>query len=186
MAQGTVIVFRPETFHLPPGPYRTGTMLAETMLLEGTLDLDDPQTYRTYFERYYARINRDEPRVQEVRRALNYPEVARRFRLLQEESTPVVVSYHPPDQPLRLPDLLTRLRQHPEQRRLFFRQVQPYLVNLRASEKAWAQEKGYLEPIVAGLLLWTGPYDSLYGIQTDQEGDLPLHHSVLSHKQQRK
>lgn len=163
LARGTVVVFDPLEGTLPPGSYRTGTMLTQALLKQGLIDHSDPATYQHYYERYYALVDRDEPRVQEVRRQFDYPSVAERFQII-EENTPVVVRYGHSSNPTHVAHLLSRLQQEPTQRRSLLRQLQQYMVTLRSKEIDWARTHDCLEEIAPGLLLWTGIYDPLYGL----------------------
>ena len=161
---GTVIVFDPVDGSLPPGPYRTGTGITRMLLKEGIVDSADLTVYQRYFEQYYRSINRDEPQVQEVRRSLDYPEVARRFRMIQQEMTPVVVPYQHPEKPTQFADLLQAFQLQQGQTRDLMRQLQPYMVSVRANdlEKALAQRR--VEEIMPGVYRWLEPYHPVFGL----------------------
>lgn len=166
LSSGEVIVFDPAEGSLPPGPYRTGTMLTRTLLQQSVIDLADPQTYQQYFTRYYGLVNRDEPRVQAARRMFDYPEVAARFRMLADDTFSVIVLYSSVVQ-----GLVDALRHDPIRRRMLFRQLQPYIVTLRASEKKQAEQQGHIEEVVPGILIWAGDYDPMYGVALLQDGE---------------
>ena len=160
LSRGTVLIFDPLEGTLPPGPYRTGTMLTQALLRQGLLDHADPATYQQYFERYYALIDRDALRVQEVRRCFDYPTIAERFHLIEEETTSVVVRYQHPAHPTTIDDLLHAFQEEPTRRRSLLRQLQSYMVTLRSKELTWAQEHSLIEEIAPGLLVWKDHYDS--------------------------
>jgi len=93
---GRVIVFRPETGKLPPGEYVSGTQITEGLLKYAAPDaLFDPALYRTYFERLFPITELDKEKIQEHRSHCDFPEVAKRFRLIEEETVPAVVRYEP-------------------------------------------------------------------------------------------
>lgn len=164
---GRVIVFDPQEGSIPPGSYRTGTMLTQALLRQGVLDLTDTGTYQRYFERYYALVDRDEPRVQAARSHLNYPEVAARFQMI-EESQSVIVSYQDSARPTHLADLLQRLEQQPTERRFLLRSLQPYMVTLRPSVFKRAQESKLVQELLPGVWLWKGTYDVVYGVMLNE------------------
>lgn len=163
---GTVIVFDPIEGSLPPGPYRTGTGITRMLLTEGSIDSADLALYRRYFEQYYRSVSRDEPGVQAARRILDYPEVALRFQMIQEETVPVIVPYSHPEKPTQLADLLQALQLQQGQPREIVRQLQPYVVALRmkAVEKAAAHQ--LVTELLPGLWSWlrVETYDPVYGL----------------------
>jgi CRISPR-associated endonuclease/helicase Cas3 len=164
LQQGTVIIFEPKEGSLPPGPYRIGTATTKGFLAEGPLDSTDLSLYRRYFERYYRRVNRDEPQVQAVRRLLDYPAIASRFRMIQEETFPVVVPYQHPEKPTEQADLLCELQQRQSSPREILRRLQPYMVNVRAHHLTRLCDLKLVEEILPGLMVWQGTYDDLYGL----------------------
>jgi hypothetical protein len=104
--------------------------------------------------------------VQEARHALDYPLVSTRFRFIEEETCSVVVPYEHPDQPGEVEHLLQREPQYPRE---FFRQLQPYLIQMRASVFAQAQRTKRIEEVFPGVWLWTDRYDPSYGVVFGEE-----------------
>jgi CRISPR-associated endonuclease/helicase Cas3 len=164
-------VFDPAEGSLPPGPYRTGTGITKALLKDGSVDSADLAIYQRYFEQYYRSTSRDEPQVQEVRRILDYPEVAARFHMIQEETTPIIVPYSHPEKPTQFADLLQALQNQQGQVRDILRQLQPYMVSVRSKdlEKALAQE--LVVEIMPGVYQWVRLYDPVYGIVIDRQGN---------------
>ena len=93
LASGRVVVFWPAEGKVPPGAYRTGTDTAMSLLSRPQVDLHDPTLYRTYFELLYQAVETDAKGIQNLRQALDYPEVAQRFRLIEDDTAAVVVRY---------------------------------------------------------------------------------------------
>ncbi len=164
---GEVIIFAPAAGNLPPGPYRTATEVTQGLLQGGTLDLHHPDLYQAYFARYYRQVDRDEPRVQEARRRLDYPAVAERFHLIGDETASVVVHYDASDKPGAVDSLLSTLQHQPARSRECLRRLQPYIVGLRPRELTQAQKRGLATEIIPGLWEWRGNYDNLRGIILD-------------------
>ena len=123
--------------------------------------MDDPSTVREYFRRWYEGITPDSRRIQDLRRAFDFPEVARRFRLIADDTVDVVVAYGISED--ELDALLARLRGS-SSRRLMYRRLQPLIVSLRRWDYDEALRRDLVVPIVEGLGRWVGRYDELRGL----------------------
>jgi len=114
------------------------------MLNRPGVDLHSPGIYENYFRQLYQTVNTDKHRINELRQRLDFPEVAARFKLIEDDSVPLVVRY--PKKDSKVNELLRRL-QAPgallggEARRLL-RQFQPYLVNVRRRVLSQYQQQG--------------------------------------------
>lgn len=90
---GELRVFLPEDEKYPTDAYRKAAQVALNMYRQGGLNLDDPSTFR----RFYEWLWRYEPTdLEELREAItrqDYPEVARLYRLIPKDSVNVVVPY---------------------------------------------------------------------------------------------
>jgi CRISPR-associated endonuclease/helicase Cas3 len=162
---GRVVIFRPEDGHLPPGAYRVGTDNAMSLLNQSQCDLHNPSLYQIYFERLYQGLELDAKNIQALRQALDYPEVARRFRLIDDETEAVVVHYT--SQAGRRQDLkglLGMIREQKDVPRWAIRRLQPYLVNVRTRLIPEYHKEGFLYEIAPGLWEWLGSYDYLRGL----------------------
>ncbi|MDI3338967.1 MAG: CRISPR-associated helicase Cas3' [Sphaerobacter sp.] len=162
---GRVVVFVPQDEVPPPGAYRTATDTTRGLLADPAFDFHDPAVYETYFRRYYQGITPDAKHVQAARRSLNYPDVASRFRLIDDgDAVPVVVRYRSRRDGRSAEDLLAELRRAPEDARRLWRQLQPYVVNLRARMLETARRDGLVVEVAPGLWEWTGDYDDRLGL----------------------
>jgi CRISPR-associated endonuclease/helicase Cas3 len=148
---GRVIVFVPEDGHTPKGSYQVGTDIATRLLKDGQADLHDPTLYQRYFQEYYSLPYRDHYGIQELREHLNYPEVAQKFRLIDDNSTPVIVTYEPAAEKIR--KLLDRLRGKNPHRDVL-RALQPYAVNLPKHEFEQAKKNSLVSEIVPDVWMW--------------------------------
>jgi CRISPR-associated endonuclease/helicase Cas3 len=155
-----VVVFAASAGSLPPGEYRTSTHLARNTLRRG-IDLHDPRVWDPYFRRLYQVVDTDANRVQPLRRQFDYPEVATRFRLIDDGQQDVIVAYDN-----RARTLIARIRAEGELRRGDLRRLQPYAVGLypRDFDRCAADS----EEIAEGVWVWNGQYDQKKGVIIDQ------------------
>ncbi|MCS6805827.1 MAG: CRISPR-associated helicase Cas3' [Acidobacteriota bacterium] len=159
---GRVVVFWPAEGGTPPGTYRTGMDTALSLLCDPMADLDDPNLYRTYFERLYQAVSLDKKGIQNLRQALDYPEVAQRFRLIEDDTAPVIV--RPEKYRHEVDNLLHTLQGEAEVPRWVLRRLQPYIVNVRSRLIPEYFKEGFLQEITSGLWEWLGRYDNVRGL----------------------
>jgi CRISPR-associated endonuclease/helicase Cas3 len=170
LAGGRVIVFRPAEGGMPPGSYRSASELAAAVLKDPQApDLHTPDIFATYYARLYRGTDTDACRIQDRRANLDYPETARLFRIIADDSVPVIVRYRDPARDATEVEELIAAARRPETRtRALFRALQPYLVSLRSSAYAAAVRDGVVEELIpAALGVWHGVYDSVSGIAGD-------------------
>jgi len=156
-SRGRVVIFEPAGGHAPVGPYRVGMEKAKLLLHLHPIDtLHDPEIYREYFRRLFDNVNTDYKQIQGYREVLNFPEVAERFRLIDQDTVTAVVPYG---------DALERLAEWQGQpNRRAWQRLQPYLVSLYRHDVARFEEEGWVIPISEELYRWEGQYDRTRGI----------------------
>lgn len=168
--KGKVVVFRPAEGSMPPGEeYRSGTDEARMMLEREDFDLHDPNVFREYFRLLYGDVSLDAKGIQDLRKQLDYPEVASRFRLIEGVSVPVIVRYDGPDQEQ------DKARDKTIERIRYtglwagdHRRLQPYVVSL--FEQEFERNRDWTEEIADGVYLWNGDYDAgLRGIKLEKD-----------------
>lgn len=144
----------------PPAEYRIGTQISRDLLRSGA----DPlarQTLAEYYERFIdaTRSQLDHHDIQKLRSVGNFPEVARRYQLIVDDTVDVLVPYAGFD-----PATLV-LPGDPTQRRMRLRRLQPFFVALRQRAFARAREDGTVTEIGdTDVWRWTGTYDPVYGL----------------------
>ncbi len=170
-AAGRVVVFAPEEEHQPPGAYRIGTDVTKIVLraAAGDPDLDDPVTYTNYFRSYYGGNDLDRAQVQQARQAFDYPEVAHRYRLIDDDAASVVMRYRGGadgghNGAANVDALLAALRARPERSRGLMRQLQPYIIGVRQRLLDRYVREGLALEVLPGLWEWHGKYDEVRGI----------------------
>lgn len=161
---GRVVVFRPEEGREPRGEYASGRALTERFLRQADFHLHDPGVFRDYFEMMYQAVDTDGKDVQEARLALDYPEVAARYRLIDDSTVPVIVEYEEKDEwrERNRRRLFERIRRERMVRPGDHRRLQPYTVGL--FERDFDERKWAMSEISEGIWMWTGEYDSVRGI----------------------
>ncbi len=160
---GEVIVFQPSQGKMPPGEYET--MVAETRLLlqEADLDFHDPELYRRYFLTLYGSkgsVETDKPGIQKLRQEMDFPEVAKQFRMIQQDTRPVLVCYEPKQ---ILFEQISQAARAGHMTRELWRKAQPLLINLYTRDIEAQKKAGHLQDTIPSspdtLYLWIGEYD---------------------------
>lgn len=171
LAKGQTIVFQAGKGSLPRGTYRTATGRTVEMLSDGRNDLDDPDVVAEYFRRLYQDVDTDARQVQEGRKAFDYPEVAKRFKMIDDDTVSAVVTreeaFKAADQPeewLKVLNAVAALRKGNKSARQLLRQVQPWSVSLYRREALEKERAGLLDEIMPGLYEWRGAYNVVTGI----------------------
>lgn len=155
--KGRVVIFEPVEGRMPKGEYRAGFGLADFLLGQNNPEaLHKPALHEEYFRRLYTEQDRDKYKVQPYRKALNYPETVRLFRLISEDTVLVAIDYGQGRD--RLGDWRTRPS------RATWRRLQPFVVSLLRREANRLLADSWLEPVGEGLYRWLGKYDRIKGL----------------------
>jgi CRISPR-associated endonuclease/helicase Cas3 len=164
LGQGRLIVFQPEEHVLPPHAYRRGSEIATDMLRsQPELDLHVSEAFDRYFRALYNVSNLDEKQIQKLRANHLFKDVARQFKLIDQDTEPVIVRYG------QAGHLLNALEeQGPSKQR--FRELQPFTVSLY--QKFANQQQALIESGPYGLRVWNhNYYDSNVGLVTQLDVD---------------
>ena len=163
---GRVVVFASQDGKVPPGAYETGRDTArEVRALFPDSAADSLEVLRAYFERMAERIPADKHGIQSLRRSLDFPAVAEKFRMIDEDTCDVVVDYPEADRP-RIERLVAQLGTRERSPREVLRELQPHIVSLRRREYERLKAAGFVEEIttVRGVGRWRGRYEDVRGI----------------------
>lgn len=176
LSQGRVIIFQPAEGRVPPGDYRAGHDIARAMIARPGVDLHSPGIYESYFRQLYQAVNTDKHSINELRQRLDFPEVASRFKLIEDATVPLVVRYPRDGSPVDdlLPLLLAPGALLGGQARLILRRLQPYLVNVRRGLLIRYQQSGLVRELPLGLWEWLGDYHPVRGLHADALDPEPL------------
>lgn len=170
--RGRMVVFRPTEGGLPGATYRTATDITGAVLGGSPIDLDDPAVPRAYFERLFETVSTDREGIQKLRSAFEFPTVAEKFRMIDDDTESVAVTSYGSTAERRLvAEILDALRRGtPESRRLL-RRLQPYLVTVRRRDAERYRREGFISPVIDGVGEWMGKYDERQSglVAADQE-----------------
>jgi CRISPR-associated endonuclease/helicase Cas3 len=167
---GRVVVFRsqasvdePKKYFPPDAWYQNGRTTLEANFLKAGRPprIDAPEDIREYFMRLYRSGNLDQNGIQDHRRNLEFETVARAYRLIENDGSPVVIATWNEQQDT-IDALLDRVRRDPS--RMNFRRLIPFQVNLRRYELAKASDFVARLDERLDLLAWYGEYDSDLGL----------------------
>ena len=166
LSEGRAIVFKPsEASTSPFGSYRIATAETLAMLNAGRLDLDDPDMVADYFRRLYQDVDTDAKQVQEARKLFDYPKVASKFQMIDDDTVGAVITgYGEAGESDWVHDSISRLRAGSPDARQILRRIQPWTVPLYRSRVHGKQYNGLLVEIMPGLYEWLGSYDDTKGI----------------------
>jgi CRISPR-associated endonuclease/helicase Cas3 len=152
---GRVVIFQPSEGKVPQGEYQTAIDETIRLLNRANLNLHDPSIFEEYFQCLYQ-SGADIHQIQDLRKRLDFPEVAKKFRLISDDTTSVIIEY---DEKVR-----KRLRElnYRDINAGDYRFLQPYMVSLRNYE--FLQGKELCAEIAPGLYVWGGTYHPVKGI----------------------
>ena len=163
LEQGRVIVFRPEEGRGPRGSYATATSEAGIMLSGQECDLHSPEVFDRYFRRLWQDCNLDSQGILKLRERLNYQTVAERFRMISEDTVPVVVPYGDPGPGVTLRAVQAKGSANREE----WRKLQNLSVSIFRHSATQYEQDGLIKPVLDGLYEWTGIYNKHTGISAD-------------------
>jgi CRISPR-associated endonuclease/helicase Cas3 len=169
-------VFDPAEGALPQGAYRTATDLTRSMIRGGNLNPDDPATMTRYFRRLFATVTLDREGIESLRKVWNFSEVAKRFRMIDEDTEGVIVPYGDEAARDQVRAAINEVRSKSTRARFALRHIQPYVVAIRSGAAKSYRAKGWIEPIdpdgKLALGIWQGQYDEVRGLVADDDRSL--------------
>jgi CRISPR-associated endonuclease/helicase Cas3 len=163
MSMGEVFVFELEEGTLPPkgSEYAKATNKTRQILEQSqAADLHQSQIFNSYGNELYKLESADKHGIQAMRAEHYFESVADKFKLIDDDTYPVVIIYD-----YKVQELLNKI----EQRGLFssdYRELQPYTVSIRGFEFRKHQRSNSIEQPIVGVnfYIWKGNYDPIVGI----------------------
>lgn len=154
--------------------------ITEKLLGGAALDVDDPAIPARYFRLLFDTVATDREGIQKLRAQLNYPEVAKQFRMIDEDTEDVIVFYGSDAEQERVQRDIEQVRRTPAMARVILRRLRPFMVSLRSREAARCRQRGLIGELLPdalpGVGIWHGKYDPVRGLCGD---DLELEQLVV-------
>ena len=162
---GRVVIFQPESGSMPLGAYRSATQTAMSMLSAGPLDLDNPATVSEFFHRIFSIVDTDAKQIQKWQEALDYPEIAKNFRMIDDATIEVVIpQYGAPEEQQKVHEVLKQLSVGSPAARRLLREIRPWTLQIYESQAHSMDHSGLIAEIMPGIYEWRGGYDDVTGI----------------------
>lgn len=186
---GEVVVFRPEEGGLPPGAYRIATQITESMLAEGGVDPDDPESFRRYFKDLFGTVTLDAKGIGDLNGRQAFATIAEEFRMIEDDGETVLVDYRrsegkdsrdreeddwQSDEATNKESIFERLvgrleragagRGRPGQAQQLMREAQPWTVSMRGADLKRAADRGFAREVLPEFWIWTGNYHATRGL----------------------
>lgn len=164
--KGNVFVFTPQDGGNVQGSYATAQKISGQLLQQG-VDLDDPDIFTTYYRNLFQVTNKDSKNIEACRQRLDYPEVAARYRLIEEDTVPVIVDYG------EAFILIEQISQQGFATPAQYRRLQAVVVNIRHRKFETYQQEGLVREVLpaSALWQWRGVYDPLLGLNEAEMWD---------------
>ncbi len=176
MKAGIVIVFRPQDAGQPKDTaYKAALTATETHIGPGLNDPDDLHALESYYKLRYALqgsgVAGMGDQIDQLRRRLEFPQVADAFRMIENEfSQPVVVIRCEADRDMVEADIAALRAPYPAGPEPL-RRLQPHTASLPRHEARAALASGLAEPVLGDLLVWRGFYDPVRGLDPAEVED---------------
>jgi CRISPR-associated endonuclease/helicase Cas3 len=159
---GQVFVFELEEGSMPPkgSEYAKATGKTQQILQQAqSEDLHHPQIFTNYGNALYKLESADKDKIQDDRANCLFETVASKFKLIDDDTYPVVVNFN---------DEVEKLLNQIKRRGLFtsdYQKLQPYTISIRNFEFR-KHHKTSIEQPIAGVefYIWTGTYDPIKGL----------------------
>lgn len=163
LEKGRVVIFEPADGRMPRGSYKLGFEKARLLLEDrDPQELHRPELHREYFHRLHSDADdKKASQIQQARHDLDFPSVAKEYRLIKDNTVPVVVDY---EQGF---ERLNEWRRSPNREK--WRQLQPYVVSLYEYEAQGFLSDGWMDQVTekGNLYRWLGEYNDLLGIRAN-------------------
>lgn len=155
---GKFVVFSAEKQSWPDRTYREAAQITLRMLERESVSFPGRSEVTAFFQEYYSTWGVDDAGIQALQVNFDFPAVARKYRIIDDERVPVVVDYGSACK------LLERLAGSLTHRVASLGgALGQYTVDLGPGELRCAEEHGLLE-IEGGIRIYKGPYDDDLGL----------------------
>lgn len=161
---GRVIIFQPKEGGLPGDEYKRRVNITRKLYGAGYRDLNAPEVAYKYFEQFFQVESTDKHKINELRAGFNYPEVARQFRMIDDNTMNVVVRFGEKAEQARINNILDQLKAGTPASRFLLRELQPYTVAVRVNKATRLIKDRFITQLMPDLGEWLGQYDKDAGL----------------------
>lgn len=166
---GVVVVFRAEGAGQPKDPSYTAALEATSRFFgPGLAHPDDLDALAAYYpQRYAYQVAGGEgmgSHIEVARQALDFPQVAEDFQMINDEYSQAVVVIRDEEDRAGIESDVAALRGPYPCGPEVLRRLQPHMAALPRHEVRVALSCGLAEPVVGDLVLWCGQYDEERGL----------------------
>lgn len=163
---GRVFVFNLTDTKVPPGPYSLAIQAARLELASGR-DLHSPDLYSRFFRLFYGSLADTGQAVQERRLHFDYPRVAELYKLIEDDTSPVLVEVQVPLAG-KAREAYDRVARTGTASMDDWVALQSYSVSLRHRElQSRLSGPDLVRDWIPGLHLWRGSYHPRLGLGMD-------------------
>lgn len=165
---GKCLVFKLADGRSPSGAYKTATQIAETFLHNLGESFDSPDVIATYTREVFRYVetgslhdHTDRADIQKLRQEFQFEEVARTFKMIDQSTKTVIIeSYKGAD----VGSLLSEWHWNP---RNWHQRIAPYCISIFDHDFRRMSTEGLLREHESGAWIYSGFYDSVFGISPD-------------------
>ncbi|RKN39245.1 CRISPR-associated endonuclease Cas3'' [Streptomyces hoynatensis] len=175
---GTVVIFRPTDGKQPKDPSRNAAMTETGNRFGPDLAAPDDLSalagyYRSRFVAQQAGAGGLGREIEKLRVELDFPEVDRKFRMIEDEAAAPVVVIRTEEQRQLVEEAVKVLRDGKGGLRDALRRLRPHTATLPRHQANRAVREGLAEPVIGDLLLWVGhgQYHDQRGLEPDAPED---------------
>ncbi|MEY9966582.1 CRISPR-associated endonuclease/helicase Cas3 [Streptacidiphilus sp. MAP12-16] len=177
LSEGVVVVFTAADAGQPKGSAYEAALTATGMYFgPGLADPDDLAALERYYPQRYALQQGTQDsglgaEIEELRRNLDFPEVATRFQMIEDGLSRPVVVIRREDERDAIEAAVAMLRSPYPRGPEVLRGLQPHIASLPRHEAEAAVKSGLADPVIGDLLLWHGDYDQRRGLDPSTPED---------------
>lgn len=168
LESGHVYLFELEEGGSPLGIYQLGTDQTRAILQQkGVEALHYLDTYMRYFRSLYSLTGEEGLDEKEIMKLppFSYPEVARRFKMIDQDTIQVLIEFPADNEDANQVDkLIKQLLTLQTPTRNWYRKAQKYSVALYRNSYFVRENAHLLQPIIGDWFVWKGDYETSFGI----------------------
>lgn len=160
LEQGVCTVFQLEGGSKPQGAYATAVGETKTLLDEYGENLDCPKALTTFSRNVFGHTDTG-ANFQKLREERMFETLAKTFSLIDDSTTALIVQSYP------FADVAAIVADWNANPPGWFRRVGPFTVNVYDRDLARLRQNGFVADHESGALIYTGPYDEVFGLGGD-------------------